>query len=221
MLKLRWFSTGQDPRRGWDRTGILAGLAAAGAVAAAAVGGLETMRQEPPEPVVEVAYDAYAEGVTMQFHHTDGAPVYSLRAFAQTRFKDGGVEWTQPSLRWFQESVPERFQTDSQERSQNPGQRESAVEWRARALRGAVPSTGDRLRLSGDVELSRGGGGDADVVLITAALDFDLAAETLATDQPVQMMARGLRQSAAGLTLHLPEDRLRLQGDIRGSHVRP
>ena len=80
---------------------------------------------------------------------------------------------------------------------------------------------GDKLRLSGNVVLlQQGGEGDA-LTLITTLLDVDLDGEILSTDEPVQMIAGGLRQDAAGLVLDLPEDSLLMLGGVRGSHVQP
>ena len=175
-------------------------LAAAVAAALAAMGGLETMRDSPPAPVAELSWNAFAEGVDLKFHDAGGAVAYALRAVSQTRFNDGGIEWSRPSLQWYEDGD---------------------ADWRVEAERGYAAPAADNLRLSGNVALvRRGGAGDA-LTLTTSWLDIDLAGEILSTNQPVRMTAGGLRQDAAGLVLDLPEDSLLMLGGVRGSHVRP
>ena len=175
-------------------------LAAAIAVALAAMGGLETMRDSPPSPVAELSYNAFAEGVDLKFHDADGAIAYALQAVRQTRFNDDSIEWSRPSLQWYEDG---------------------GADWHVEAERGFIAPSGENLRLSGDVVLHRQGGeGDA-LTLTTSLLDVDLTGEILSTNVPVRMIAEGLRQDAAGLVLNLPEDSLLMLGGVRGSHDRP
>lgn len=174
-------------------------LAAAVAAALAAMGGLETMQDPPPSPVAELSFNAFAEGVDLKFHDAGGAIAYALQAVSQTRFNDDSIEWSRPSLQWYEDGD---------------------ADWHVEAERGFVAPSGDSLRLSGNVALFRQGGDDAPT-LTTSSLDVDLTGEILSTDEPVRMTAGGLRQDAAGLVLNLPEDTLLMLGGVRGSHVRP
>ena len=173
-------------------------LAAAIVVALAAMGGLETMQESPPSPIAELSYNAFAEGVDLKFHDAGGAIAYALQAVRQTRFNDDSVEWSRPALQWYEDGE---------------------ADWQVEAEQGFVAPSGDSLRLSGNVALFRQGGDE--VTLTTSLLDIDLTSEILSTNEPVQMIADGLRQDAAGLVLNLPEDSLLMLGGVRGSHVRP
>ena len=173
-------------------------LAAAIVVALAAMGGLETMQDSPPSPVAELSYNAFAEGVDLKFHDAGGDIAYALQAVRQTRFNDDSVEWSRPALQWYEDGE---------------------ADWQVEAEQGFVAPSGDSLRLSGNVALFRQGGDE--VTLTTSLLDIDLTSEILSTNKPVQMIADGLRQDAAGLVLNLPEDSLLMLGGVRGSHVRP
>ena len=180
-------------------------LAAAIVVALAAMGGLETMQNAPAPPVAELSWNAFAEGVDLKFHDAGGAVAYALQAANQTRFNDDSVEWSRPTLQLY-----------ASERHENGG-----ADWHVGAEQGFIAPGADKLQLSGNVVLSRQGGeGDA-LTLTTTLLDIDLEGEILSTDEPVQMVAGGLRQDAAGLLLDLPEDSLLLLGRVRGSHVQP
>ena len=95
------------------------------------------------------------------------------------------------------------------------------ADWHVEAERGFAAPSGDSLRLSGNVALLRQREDGDSLTLTTSMLDVDLAGEILSTDEPVQMIAGGLRQDAAGLVLNLPEDSLLMLGGVRGSHVRP
>ena len=175
-------------------------LAAAVVVALAAMGGLETMQQSPPAPLAELTYNAVAEGVDLKFHDAEGRIGYAIQAARQIRFNDDSIEWSRPSLQWYQSG---------------------GEHWRARAEQGFVAPAGDTVRLRGNVALFQQSGGGETLTLNTTVLNIDLAGETVTTDEPVHMIAGGLRQSAAGLVLDLPEDSLLMLGGVRGSHVRP
>lgn len=175
-------------------------LAAAIVVALAAMGGLETMQDSPPSPVAELSFNAFAEGVDLKFHDAGGAIAYALQAASQTRFNDDSIEWSRPSLQWYEDGD---------------------ADWHVEAEQGFAAPSGDSLRLSGNVALLRQREDGDSLTLTTSTLDVDLAGEILSTDEPVQMIAGGLRQDAAGLVLNLPEDSLLMLGGVRGSHVRP
>ena len=178
-------------------------LAAAIVVALAAMGGLETMQNAPAPPVAELSWNAFAEGVDLKFHDAGGAVAYALQAVNQTRFNDDSVEWSLPSLQLY-----------ANERHENGG-----ADWHVDAEQGFIAPGADKLQLSGNVVLSRQGGEGDELTLTTTLLDIDLEGEILSTDEPVQMVAGGLRQDAAGLLLDLPEDSLLMLGRVRGSHV--
>lgn len=180
-------------------------LAAAIVVALAAMGGLETMQDAPAPPVAELSWNAFAEGVDLKFHDAGGAVAYALQAVNQTRFNDDSIEWSRPTLRLY-----------ANERHENGG-----TDWHVEAEQGVIAPGGDRLQLSGNVVLNQQGGDGGALTLITTLLDVDLDGEILSTNEPVQMIAGGLRQDAAGLVLDLPEDSLLMLGGVRGSHVQP
>ncbi len=177
-------------------------LVVAVAAAVAAMGGLETMRESPSPPLAAPAYNALAEGVDLRFHDEAGRLGYALQAARQTRFSDNTIEWSEPSLHWY---------------GGNGG-----PDWRVEAERGVSPAGGGHLALSGNVMLRRNEAGNSGgLTLTTSSLDIDLVDEVIATDARVEMTSGALRQSAAGLVLHLPEDSLLMLGDVRGGHGRP
>lgn len=191
----------------WGTTGTVAvlkrtliPLAVAIIVALAAMGSLETMQESPPSAVAELRYNAFAEGVDLRFHDAEGRIGYAVQAANQTRFNDNSIHWGRPFLQWFEDE---------------------GADWSVSAEQGLISPAGDTIRLTGDVALWQSGGSGELLTLTTAALDIDLESETLSTEEQVQMVAGGLRQSAAGLVLNLPQDSLTMLGEIRGSHVQP
>lgn len=169
-------------------------------VALAAMGSLETIQESPPPASEELRYNAFAEGVDLRFHDAEGYIGYAVQAASQTHFNDDSIEWINPSLQWYEYD---------------------GANWNARAEQGFISPAGDTIQLTGDVILWQSGGNSEPLTLTTTALAVDMTNEMLSTEEPVEMVVGGLRQSAAGLLLNLPEDSLLLRGDIRGSHVQP
>ncbi len=174
-------------------------LAVAVVAALGAMTGLESVREAPTAPLAELAYNAYSEGVELRFHDVNGVLTHSLQAVSQTRFKDDSIEWSRPALRWFAAGESD---------------------WQVEAEHGFLAPSGDSLRLRGDVVVQQGGASDT-LRLTTSALEIDLDASILSGNEPVRMVAGGLRQDAAGLVLNLPQDSLLMLGGVRGNHVRP
>ena len=181
-------------------------LTVAVAVAALAMGGLQTMRETPPAPVAPPAYNALAEGVDLRVFDAAGQLGYALQAAQQTRFSDNRIEWRRPSLQWYGVG---------------------GANWRVEADSGVSRANGESLNLSGNVVLRRDGDGDGDqnsnaasLIVTTTSLDVDLPGEFVSTAAPVEMTSGPLRQRATGLELNLAADSLRLLGDVKGSHAR-
>lgn len=91
------------------------------------------------------------------------------------------------------------------------------VPWVITAGTGSAPKDGSRVELGGGVELrSEPTDGSSPVLISTAALTFEPASSTAASDQKAEVRVGDWRLSGTGLTANLKDERLKLESQVHG-----
>ncbi len=158
-----------------------------------------------------------AEEAPAAANQTLAAPAYSLR--------EAVLEETGPDGKWRL-----RIETDTA-RESSPGSREIDLEgvralyhpgspdaWRLQARRGHLPAAGQRLLLSGNVQLHPLSSSDrAAPTIATSSLSVDLSRERATTSAPVTIQFGQHALEAKGLSADMKAGTLRLESALHGT----
>ena len=152
--------------------------------------------QPPPRPVADSGY--YLRDATIEGIGEDGKRIYTLRA--DRIVQDPGLDSV----------VLEAVDLEYALADSEP--------WRLTADDGAIPSSGTRIELRGNVtmqeQLMRDG-----TTIRTPSLDIDLRAHLASTRETVDVERGNYRMSATGMEADLKAETLTLQSEVHGKFL--
>ncbi|MES3007775.1 MAG: LPS export ABC transporter periplasmic protein LptC [Pseudomonadota bacterium] len=157
---------------------------------------------ETPGPNAEINYDAYSVGITSVLYNAEGRIDYTLEASEQTHFLDNTTVLSNPYVRLYQES---------------------GESWNITARSGRIDGVADsdnieRLDLSENVELFQVDAAGERMTLTTGFISLYPGTETMDTDREVTMTTNSLRQTAIGMHVDLPQNKMIFRSQVRGRY---
>jgi len=158
-----------------------------------------------PQPLLPLAYDAYATGVTSVLYNAQGRVEYTLDAAEQVHYLDNTTVLESPFVRLHQES---------------------GALWNIMASSGRIHAaeggdTIERLDLQTGVEVYQIDELGRSMRLSTEFLSVFPQTQTMSTDLAVSMVTDTLQQSATGMRADLQQDQLTFLGQVRGRYEVP
>jgi LPS export ABC transporter protein LptC len=158
-----------------------------------------------PQPLLALAYDAYATGVTSVLYNAQGRIEYTLDAAEQIHYLDNTTVLESPFVRLYQET---------------------GALWNIMASSGRIHAaeggdTIERLDLQTNVEVYQIDELGRRMSLSTEFLSVFPQTQTMSTDLAVSMVTDTLQQSATGMRADLRQDQLTFLGQVRGRYEVP
>lgn len=158
-----------------------------------------------PQPLLPLAYDAWATGVTSVLYNAQGGVEYTLDAAEQIHYLDNTTVLETPFVRLYQAS---------------------GALWNIMASSGRIHAaeggdTIERLDLQTSVEVYQIDELGRRMSLSTEFLSVFPQTQTMSTDLAVTMVTDTLQQSATGMRADLQQDQLTFLGQVRGRYEVP
>ena len=161
---------------------------------------------QSPEPIVDIAYNGYSEGINSVHYDEQGKVKYTMRANRQVSYVDAETTLEEPLIQLYQEN-------DSR--------------WNIIANSGRISAAREdandveEIILSGEVEVTQMDRNGNRTVLVTEILSLEPAQDILTTDATVTMVGGTFEQSAVGMRVNLASEEYVFHQNVRGRYAAP